>query len=249
MQTSTWKSLLLFPQAVYPMLEVGWTLVHEVYFYLVFALIIATRMPLLFALTIWAVSILFARAVSNAETIHEPIFALIANPLTFEFIGGALIGILYRARRTPLSGFVGLVGLLWAVTAIFYWAPGIKPELSPSLDMWRVLLFGMPAALIIYCLAGMELRGSVRVPAWLVTLGDWSYSTYLVHVLIIGFLARILAGVFGSGTLATVILFIIAPAVTYAFSGPVYRLFEAPTIFRLRRIRAEFSASWLSAPP
>ena len=39
-QTSIVKSLALWPQDGFPMLKVAWTLIHEMYFYLVFALII-----------------------------------------------------------------------------------------------------------------------------------------------------------------------------------------------------------------
>jgi exopolysaccharide production protein ExoZ len=63
---------------------------------------------------------------------------------------------------------------------------------SANFDAWRVILFGAPCALIIYWLAAAELRSPPRPWPILVRLGDWSYATYLVHVLVVAALARIL---------------------------------------------------------
>ena len=43
---SLWRSFLLVPGETVPLLAVGWTLVHEMYFYLVFAIFLALRLPI-----------------------------------------------------------------------------------------------------------------------------------------------------------------------------------------------------------
>jgi peptidoglycan/LPS O-acetylase OafA/YrhL len=81
------RSLLLWPDFSLPWLAVGWSLVHEMYFYLVMAVLIALRINLLAGLLIWAA--ITALPVQPAS----PELALVFSPFTFEFIGGALLGI------------------------------------------------------------------------------------------------------------------------------------------------------------
>ena len=52
-----WRSLLLIAASPeQPIVSVGWTLVHEMYFYVVFAAFIALRIPILIGALIWTVT-------------------------------------------------------------------------------------------------------------------------------------------------------------------------------------------------
>ena len=81
-----WRSFLLLPQHASPLIAQGWTLIHELYFYLVFALMLTrkqSRLPLLLAA--WGILVLVG-SMTLSRTV--PTFDIIANPLTFEFIAG-----------------------------------------------------------------------------------------------------------------------------------------------------------------
>ncbi|HWL31826.1 MAG TPA: acyltransferase [Xanthobacteraceae bacterium] len=81
------KSVLLWPDRSLPWLAVGWSLIHEMYFYAVMTAIIAFRLNLVASLIVWA-------GVIAAPIPHSgPELSVILSPMTFEFIGGAFIGI------------------------------------------------------------------------------------------------------------------------------------------------------------
>jgi hypothetical protein len=67
----------------------------------------------------------------------------------------------------------GAIGLAALAVSIGYIAPLLSLVTSPHLDFWRVILFGVPSALLIYALTGIEmLYWKPRSTALLVALGD-----------------------------------------------------------------------------
>ncbi len=86
-----WASAFLFPAGNAPVLRVGWTLIHEVYFYAVFSILLLSipRKGLVYALLIWALAIVGIRPLFPA--ISHPVWILATHPLTLEFIGGAYL--------------------------------------------------------------------------------------------------------------------------------------------------------------
>ena len=103
------------------------------------------------------------------------------------------------------------------------------------LDAWRVVLFGMPAALIIYWLAALEQK-AVQTPArLLVALGDWSYGTYLTHVLVLSAIGRIIHALTQPGATSSVALIAIGFLAANLVGAFVFRFFERPTLTLLHR--------------
>ncbi|HRJ00316.1 MAG TPA: acyltransferase [Hyphomonas sp.] len=156
------KSFLLLPQAEFPILGVGWTLVHEVYFYAVFALfMLLPRRLLPFLLTAWAAMIVaggFAGfSVPFAGTMRELVF----YPMTMEFILGAFAGLAVVSGWVWRPGVLALVAALWLAGVLSY--HGV--ETPDTLKWGRVLWYGPPSALLIYALAGLDLK---RRLAWLI---------------------------------------------------------------------------------
>jgi exopolysaccharide production protein ExoZ len=82
---SVLKSLLLFPDPNGVWLNVGWSLVHEVFFYLVVTVFLALRINLAAGLAMWSIVLLLP--ISGPG----PILQLVLSPMTFEFIAGAAI--------------------------------------------------------------------------------------------------------------------------------------------------------------
>ena len=230
-----WRSFLLVPDNVDPLLAVGWTLVHEMYFYLVFALLLACRAVNLAGLVTWAAIILALRAVLPfvPSQEHTPIIAVILNPLTFEFIAGALVGLLLRAGTRQLAipailaGLAAMIGA--AHLAVVKTNGGL--EVADAQNWMRTLTIGLPAALVIYgCLAQEIPTPRIRLPNWAVRIGDASYSIYLTHVLVLSAVGRVFAAL-PWHTIASEIGFVICAIIVANVAGLVsYRLIERPSL-------------------
>jgi exopolysaccharide production protein ExoZ len=234
---SLWRSFLLVPDSNLPLLAVGWTLVYEVYFYLVFSIFLALRIPILFGLLGWALVLLMVKILGGDYGASLPLLHVWTNPLTAEFMMGAVIGVLYDHKKMHRAAWAGALGLATLVASIVFVAPGIKLANSVYLDAWRVVLFGMPAALIVYWLVALEQR-AVQMPArLLVAVGDWSYATYLTHVLVLSALGRIIYTRAPPGAISTIVLIVVGFLIVNLVGALVFRFFELPTLALLRRVR------------
>jgi len=192
---SIWRSYLLIPDSVGPLLAVGWTLMHEMYFYFCFALIIfltgAFRFKITSLLLIWMVAVICLNAVVQLTEISDPVVAVMAHPLTLEFIFGAATGILIQRNCTAfaVSAFVGGIIIFMLVLSLSDNALG----LIDGQNLKRAIGVGAPCALIVYGLVGIEIKNKQTAPYWLVALGNASYSTYLSHVLVLSAIGRMFA--------------------------------------------------------
>ncbi|MET1076651.1 MAG: acyltransferase [Pseudomonas sp.] len=152
---------------LYPTLAVGWTLNYEMLFYLCLALLLGlpVRQRLLALATVLG---LMSQVLAPAGLIS----AFYANPIVFEFLLGVAIGMAYR-RGWIGQGVRGpLVVLLGAMAALYHFDSSL-----------RLLHWGLPsAAIVAACLALEPYFSGIRP---LKVLGDWSYSVYLLHGLVL----------------------------------------------------------------
>lgn len=219
-------SYLLIPQAQLPVLAVGWTLVHEAYFYLVFAAAIAflpeRAVPLY--LLAWATAVTAGRWALEPA----PAQALVTNPLTYEFIAGALLGLYWR--RIP--SWLGLP-LLVAGAVLAVAAAALLPSEGPAhMSIWvRVGVFGIAAVLLVAGAIVLESRGHLPVPGWLSALGDASYSLYLSHIFVIFAAGRAWAGLMPSGAWVNHATFALAiTTLCCVLALAAYRWIEQPLL-------------------
>ncbi|MCE7033275.1 acyltransferase [Lysobacter sp. GX 14042] len=181
----TLASYLLWPQEQLPLLTVGWTLIHEMYFYLVIAALIASGWRRLTpALLAWAALVVLA----NMSTVAgAPWYALVTNVMTLEFIAGALLGLYWRRIPAALGTSLlacGALGFLVALPLLEL----LGAEQGPVL---RTAVFGTASTLLVAGAVMLESRGGFRVPARLRAVGDSSYSLYLSHVFVLSATGRL----------------------------------------------------------
>lgn len=185
------NSLFLLPSNILPLLNVGWTLIHEMYFYLVFCgfiwLFSERRLtPLLLG---WAVIVIAANIYSvigyNATT------RLVFNPMTLEFIGGALLAIVITNPTKNANHWLWLVFAIIIIAAYFFIQSSThrlfftNPKLQVNAGDWRrVISFGLPSILTIMFVVYLEHKRTIFSRCWL-ALGDSSYSLYLSHILVL----------------------------------------------------------------
>ena len=155
---------------VFPLLPPGWTLTYEAGFYglVGLSLLAPTRARLALVVTVLA-------ALSLVGFVAPPLYALDCNPMLLQFAAGAWLA--HRQaqgrRLTPGAGlaFAGLgAGALAAL-----WMAGLNDIL------WRPLLWGLPALMIVAGALALEPVGARAPPRALVRLGDASYAVYLCH--------------------------------------------------------------------
>jgi exopolysaccharide production protein ExoZ len=173
---------------VQPILGVGWTLSYEVFFYVVFALTLAVGFrwsPLivtaLFAALAFVPLPLGDSALGNSELGDSALAQFLTNPVLLEFPMGMLIGYaVVLGLRPPrwvvtLCLVVGLIGFL----------PGILIDFD---YYYHYLYRGIPSALLVFGVIFWEIQTRVKVPPFLIKLGDASYAVYLIHHVVISYL-------------------------------------------------------------
>jgi peptidoglycan/LPS O-acetylase OafA/YrhL len=236
------KSFLLWPESRLPLLAVAWTLIHEMYFYLVFAiLLLLPRNWLLPGLIAWGGIVVLGQGLGWSSA--GPEARLAVHALTFEFIAGALAGMAFlrwRGRLGALAVTVGGAGFV--CTAAFVAASGLFREDPFWTSSWlRPLLFAAPAALLTYGLAAMDERGR-PAPRIASALGDQSYALYLTHILSLSAAGRIWAMLPQStAPWDNVLALAAATLATYLAAEIAYRLIDRPAHRTVQALRRAFN--------
>lgn len=186
-----WRSFLLFPDYRDPLLPVGWTLIHEMYFYIVFTLILFLKPAWrLYGVLAW-ISLVMVLAWQYWPMQHvAPVMRIAASPLALEFLAGALAAWCYLRWKGQIALLALIAGaaLFLGGLVLLMWAEGPQGFGGP----WRGFLFAPGLLLLMYGLVGMEARGH-QFDRFLCWVGDQSYSLYLTHLLTLSVLGRIWA--------------------------------------------------------
>ena len=235
------RSLLLLPQERAPLLTEGWTLIHELFFYAVFTLIIAVKLrsKLRVALGLWAAATAIGLGLGLQES--YPALNIIFNPLSFLFIAGAFVAELSLSSRFRQYAGWGLALACLTILALL---------LTGTLDKSsRVLQLILPLSLLLWALVALEQNGTLKIRRGFVFLGDISYALYLTHPLVIlgwralrPFYADGLFGAMTSKLPPWLILALDMAALITAFiitAYIFYRLIEKPS---LRFFKGKFGA-------
>ncbi|MET0544678.1 MAG: acyltransferase, partial [Caulobacterales bacterium] len=197
------ETFLLWPEGRDPVLNVGWTLVHEVYFYLIFTLV-------LFAPQRWRPALLGAWGAAmtavHFSPLHDlsPATVLISHPMNLEFLFGACV-----AWARPHAGIKShkaamFTAALFLIGAVVYF--GGAPTDAEFNQYWaRTLLFGPLAACLVFVFAHPQ----TPVAPLLKSLGDRSYALYLLHIPLFAVLGVVWRKVSGPGYLDNVVAFAI----------------------------------------
>jgi len=202
----------------FPLLAPGWTLDYEAVFYLVFAtLLILPESRRLFALTVALIVLAFA------GFLWPPAYQMLLNPLFLEFLAGVWLGRMAQLQLLPdrslgwlmLGAGVGLFALIQLV--------------NMDWDLWRPMVWGVPAVMLVAGAVSIEADGGWPAIPGLRTLGDASYSTYLVHTLTIGALAMTI------GAWNPLVFIPLAMVVAVVSGVACWALIERPMLDRLRR--------------
>ncbi len=192
MAIDPWRSFLLWPQHDWPLLGQAWSLVYEMYFYVVYAgLLLLPGRWFRPGLLAWAGVVVAGNyLLARLPVLATPETRVVCAVLTLEFIAGALVG--WTVRRTESDGRHAVGGRLALGLGAAWIAAGLLPWEMPLTGFPRLLGYGLPSAALVYALTTLEKTGW-RAPRFLTKIGDWSYSIYLSHILVIAALAQLVS--------------------------------------------------------
>lgn len=231
------RSMLLWPQGQMPVLSIGWTLIFEMAFYALFALLLlvpAKWRPV--GLLVWAVALLYRWNFTPAES-GMPVswIMTLLDPLCFEFLIGAAVAYGLKTVRLPAALAIGLCGVgVLIFIAVMMWSSGVE---GAAMSRNRVLAFGLPSGLILLGVVGWEIASGGRTPVWLCRIGDASYTLYLAHFLVLLVLRRLFeaVGLFTDVSAMSMAGFMIVGLIASVVAALIlYRLIERP-LLRLSR--------------
>lgn len=208
-------------------LAVGWTLIFEMFFYGLFAVVLAARLPRLRTLAPVLIALAFAWTipfVARHGTLH-----FYASTMQLEFLFGMLLAAsIPWARRIPasLAALLAVAGFL----PLFLWHP-------EAVVIWGGLIWGIPALAVVTAAIALESPLGHRTPKWLLEIGDASYAIYLVHCFVVPIVTLIFARFAGRGPYMLSLALIISVVVATLAGDLAYRLIERPTMqwFKGRR--------------
>jgi len=200
----------------------AWSIVFEIHFYAIVAVILAVAPNRLFELLFVGLGVVVA-----AVAFHLPL-GLYAHPLVLEF--GAGVAIAYFVRRDgglPFSPYIPVISAC-LFAAGWYW---IFVHGSSDPQSARVPTYGLGAALLIYAVVSAELNGA-SFPRILQWFGNISYSLYIAHYLLIKWIASF-TGLWLISPAAVIIASIL---LSIGLAAAIHVLVETPTLHWGRRL-------------
>ena len=236
------KSFILIPQQSEPILGLGWTLIHEMFFYMVFAgLLFLPRKHLPVAFMIWAVLTLIGAQFVEVALFGRNIAELAASPLSLEFIAGGMAGYVVSKNRIFKPRAFFILGLFMACLGFLFF----PTDGDSSNTILRVAIFTVPFICLTYGWVGCEIKKSWKTPIWLSTLGDWSYSLYLTHYIVLVTLRRIYRAIFPEGLWVgapgmwdNLVFAVLALALSIITASIFYTFIERPSLKFFKKYRA-----------
>jgi exopolysaccharide production protein ExoZ len=239
-----------------PILEAGWTLNYEMFFYIVVALAVLATRNAKRGLAI-AAALLGLLALSG-WVLPSGVYLVrfYQSDLFLEFLSGVLVWVLYhrsqKIRGTFASGRARTASVIAGVLSV-----AVGTALLIADDMWKIFAagsdirfihYGLPAVLLVA--GGLLTEPALRPGRWLTTLvelGDASYALYLFHPFVILCLSRIAFKnvLHESGPELRLAMLLSAVVLSLAASVVVNRCIDGPIQRRLRSrvLRAKRSAS------
>ncbi|WP_128544577.1 acyltransferase family protein [Larkinella soli] len=160
-------------------LPVTWTLSYEVYFYLLFGLMIFSRQLAAVPLAVLAATLLGGMlSLSGPYTfLNTELINFLISPYNLEFCLGVICCLLVQNGTVRISTFgMVLAALVFALSGEL---------IQPYQVWWRVIGFGIPVTILLLGMIHRERFGRLTYPQWLLHIGDASYVLYLIHIPII----------------------------------------------------------------
>lgn len=236
------RSFFLLPTDIGQLLlPVSWTLIFELFFYVLFGLLIAlvgdrrpfwTRAIFCIAL-VWFVYSQFIRqayvpGIIESMSVLENYWAF---PFLLQFFAGAMLADWLRVNREgPAWSLVISGASLWLVAGWVNHAYFADTLTQGHQIMWRVWIFGVPSLLLLAGVVRLEFSGRTWLPRFGSLAGGSSYALYLSHTLLLFLSAHLGLHIKLQGLSVWIVqaAYLMLVAVIVLYSLGHYRWFERP---------------------
>ncbi|WP_439883107.1 acyltransferase family protein [Pontibacter sp. MBLB2868] len=228
------SSFFLIPNNGMQFVQVAWTLEYEIFFYIIFAIAITLPRPFSLPVVLLTLSALVFTGLVTKTT--SPVAATVTSTVLLEFVAGCLIGYFYLKNQKSsslyylalLTGF----GLFVLELLHFSWVSYLPEDL---LVVQRELAYGLPAALLVFGATFIEKHKTVKIPNWLLKIGDASYSLYLSHILVLAFIGKLWTLMGMNNLLPNHFMLVTMLISTVVVGIASHKLVEKPLIFLFRK--------------
>jgi hypothetical protein len=169
------------------------------YFYCVLAGCLLTRRLRWLVFGFWfAATLLLIPVLSHSPSLTNPFLAydgarypfryltIVTNPIIWEFVGGALVGLVFNAGIRLRSAFVSWTAIIIAAPICI--GSVLYPAYSHGPTEW-----GWGFVLLVLALALASKEIDLKIHPLFVYLGNMSYTLYITHVLVMAVASQLLS--------------------------------------------------------
>jgi exopolysaccharide production protein ExoZ len=224
---------LSFTGYQFPVLYIGWTLEYEMFFYVLASAALAfgarafNRLPVIISALV-VIGVAFTKMLGALGPV-----GFLTNAIILEFCFGFVIASIFLSNKIEKYNVAALIAALLAASLV-----------DPT---HRAILAGLPSAAMLYvCLALnhlVTLPRYVRTP--LSTIGDASYSIYLIQVFSLPIIDKLLR--FAPDAVGTNSIVLLATSFTIFLGWTFFKLVETPILDALKVRRQRNAAPLMSA--
>lgn len=193
----------------------AWSLAFELHFYAAVAVLVAIAPNRLFEASFAGLGLVILALLFHLQ------LGIYSHPLVLEFGAGVGIAHLHRGGRLRFSrGMLAVSGALFVAGWYCIFVHGVTdPQLA------RVPTYGLGAALLIHAVISAEIEGR-SFSAVLQWLGKISYALYIVHYLLVKWIAS-LTGLWLLSTAGTIVATVL---LSIALAAVLHIAIEAPIL-------------------
>jgi exopolysaccharide production protein ExoZ len=219
------KTYLLLPNH-FMVIGVTWSLSNELFFYAAFICAFLFKNKLVFrSICLAYVLIVFWYNIFNVSVnAQQNWLSCVLAPQNIEFLFGILVALIYKKVNIGWSKIFIISGIILFLSSSFLYA-------LPSFNMFgfnRVVFFGLPSLCLLLGCTSLE-NTMVLTPIKLITsLGDASYTLYLIHLPLIAFGLRIIKSFAINNTIFSQLISLGLVAFIVILSIYIYRFLERP---------------------
>lgn len=211
---SYFRSIFLLPSMTNPLLNVSWTLVYEMYFYLIITTCIYVFQQKNWYIsinTVIVLSVIVGLFLGDIRYEYAEL-KLVTSPLLLEFTLGMFIYYLLNSHRYLIKykWLFLIIGFSIFVAYHYHLSPLENIQiLGAGIYDNRFFYFGLPAFLIVLSLLSFEYENKLFKNGILKKIGDSSFSLYLSHYFVLVLITKVWIIVEISSSCFTNILFVL----------------------------------------